>query len=369
MYTKEQYSKDLLFIEKIDRLISRKIQFFAYFFALAACLAAHILYLVLFTVAGIKEMAIFNIFSVLFYSLTIVLVSRVRERIYLVYAALAEIIIHASVATACVGWVPDFGMFLLMIIPIAFLMPGKNKKAPFVIMLASILLYGVLKYLYRDSGFTVYNIDNTSYATVFYIINILVGSFVLVYVTTIYTFINLYNESRLRVQNEQLRIMASTDPLTQLSNRREMNRKLTEICLKSRESGKKYVVGIGDIDNFKNVNDTYGHDYGDIVLSAVAEVITGNLPPSGSAARWGGEEFLFVIPDSDIGEGMTCADRILEEIRRHEFKHEDAGFNVTMTIGICEGLPDDIVDKVVSRADSRLYKGKRNGKDHAEYTD
>ncbi|WP_303805682.1 GGDEF domain-containing protein [Ruminococcus flavefaciens] len=369
MYTKENYEKDLGFIEKMDHLVSRRIEFIAYFFALAACLAAHILYFFLFLNAGVKNMAIFNVFSVLFYALTIILIKKVKNKLLLAYAALAEIIIHASLATICVGWVPDFGMFLLMIIPIAFLMPNKNKKAPFVVMFTSILLYGVLKYIYRDHNYTVYNIDNTAFASVFYFINIFIGSFVLVYATTIYTFMNRYTECKLRVQNEQLRIMASVDPLTKLSNRRAMHRNLTEICEKSRETGRNYVLGIGDIDNFKQVNDTYGHDFGDCVLSTVAEVISDNLPDSGCAARWGGEEFLFVIPDEELEKGRLFSDKIVTLISQQQFVKDDTTFSVTMTIGICEGAPDDIIDKVISQADKRLYKGKRNGKNHTEYTD
>jgi hypothetical protein len=197
MYTKEKYEKDILFIERIERLISRRIEFLAYFFALSACLAAHTLYLVLFYMAGIKDMVIFNVFSILFYASTIVLVKRVKEKLNLVYASIAEIIVHASAATACVGWTSDFGMFLLMVIPIAYLMPNKNKKAPFIVMGVSIILYGILKYIYRDPGYTVYNIENTPYETVFYAINISIGSFVLIYVTTIYTYMNRYTECRL----------------------------------------------------------------------------------------------------------------------------------------------------------------------------
>ena len=369
MYTKEKYENDLKFIGKIDQLVSRRIEFLAYFFALAACLAAHILYLFLFLKAGVKNMAIFNVFSILFYAFTIVMVKKVNNKLILAYAALAEIIIHAALATICVGWVPDFGMFLLMIIPIAFLMPNKNRKAPFVVMFVSIFLYGVLKYIYRDNNYTVYNIDDTVFASVFYFINIFIGSFVLVYATTIYTFMNRYTECKLRVQNEQLRIMASIDPLTKLNNRREMHKHLSEISAESKATGQKYLLGIGDIDDFKTINDTYGHDLGDSVLMAVADVIADKLPQNGYAARWGGEEFLFVIPDENIEQGRIFADKVIRAISQQKFHKDDASFSVTMTIGICEGAPDDNVDDVINCADSRLYKGKRNGKNHTEYTD
>ena len=83
----------------------------------------------------------------------------------------------------------------------------------------------------------------------------------------------------------------------------------------------------------------------------------------------GGEEFLFIIPESDIEVGRQSAETIIALIGGRTFTCGDKSFSVTMTIGICEGAPDDIIDKVISQADKRLYKGKRNGKNHTEYTD
>ena len=364
-----QYQKDLKFIEKIDSMTSKNIEFFAYFIGLASCFAVHILYFTMFAVNGIREMAYFNIFSILFYAVCILLIRKVKVKITIVYAAIAEIIIHASLATVCVGWGPDFGMFLLMIIPITFLMPNKQKNIPFVFMFSSLLLYGVLRYIYNDPNSSVYDLEHTKIGLIFYVINIFIGTFVLVYATTIYTIMDRYTECMLRVQNEQLRIMALVDPLTRLSNRRAMGENLKLVSSGSQQSGKKYVIGLGDIDNFKKVNDTYGHDYGDTVLSEVALILTEKIPENGYAARWGGEEFLFVIPESEVMDGFECAESIISSVRSHRFVKGKTEFFVTMTFGVCEGCPDDDVDKIISCADKRLYKGKNNGKNHTEYTD
>ena len=364
-----QYQKDLKFIEKIDSLTSKNIEFFAYFIGLASCFAVHILYFTMFAVNGIREMAYFNIFSILFYAVCILLIRKVKVKITIVYAAIAEIIIHASLATICVGWGPDFGMFLLMIIPITFLMPNKQKNIPFIFMFSSLLLYGVLRYIYNDPNSSVYDLEHTKIGLIFYVINIFIGTFVLVYATTIYTIMDRYTECMLRVQNEQLRIMALVDPLTRLSNRRAMGENLKLVSSGSQQSGKKYVIGLGDIDNFKKINDTYGHDYGDTVLSEVALILTEKIPENGYAARWGGEEFLFVIPESEVMDGFECAESIISSVRSHRFVKGKTEFFVTMTFGVCEGCPDDDVDKIISCADKRLYKGKNNGKNHTEYTD
>ncbi len=364
-----QSEKDLQFIDKADRLTKQGIEFIAYFIGLVSCLAVHILYFAMFAINGIKVMMYFNIFSVLFYAVAIILVKLVKEKLNLVYWSLAEIIVHAFVATWCIGLRADFIMFLLMIIPIAFLMPNKNKAIPFVIMIVSVFLYGYAHLNFQDPGRVHYNVQSRTMEHWFYVINIIIGAFVMIYVTAIYTALNIYTESKLRTQHEQLRIMACVDPLTHLSNRRAIWDDLKRIYSESRESGKNYVIGLGDIDHFKKVNDTYGHDRGDEVLTAVAEMIKEKIPEGGCVARWGGEEFLFVLPAAGVQEGSNCAEQILKTLREYRFSDGEKEFFVTMTFGICEGAKDENLEQIISRADQRLYKGKNNGRDHVEYTD
>jgi diguanylate cyclase (GGDEF)-like protein len=365
MYREEQYNRDLRFVEKIDKMASPRLEFLLYFCAFIACLIAHVCYLMLFAMAGAKIMVIFNIFSVAFYAVLIPLTWKTKDKNLLVYATIAEIIAHAVVATMCVGLLSNFAMFLLMLIPLAFLMPNTYKQAPFAVLFLNVPLYGILNYYYSNAAHVLYDIVGTSYQTIFYIINIIVGSFVLIYISIIFTIMNSYNECKLRMQTKQLKDMATTDPLTKLNNRRAMNLKLAEVSI----SSEKYVIGIGDIDNFKHVNDTYGHDMGDEVLKDVAKTIEETLPDNGTAGRWGGEEFIFVIPDRDITEGKVIADKILKNISDMVFEHEGKTFSVTMTIGICEGVKDTSIDNMITRADARLYKGKNSGKNHTEFAD
>ena len=353
MSANEQYNKDLRFIEKIDSWLDRRYDHSAFIFSFAACLLAHVMYLLLFWSAGVNFMAFFNVFSVLFYVVMFLVINYVKDKITLVYATIAEIIVHAAAATVCVGLASNFAMLLLM--------PNKNKYAPFVVMVVAVTLYGILCFVIKDPSRGCYDLSGTNFPMVFYIINIVVGSVVLIYAAILFTIINTYRECRLRIQTEQLKIMASTDPLTKLNNRREIQKTLNEV------SSGNYIIGIGDIDDFKYVNDTYGHDMGDVVLASVAELIGSAIPDKARAARWGGEEFLFVIPDADIEEGRRCADGIIERIRAKKFTSGGKEFSVTMTIGICLGTPEDTVDKIISQADERLYKGKQSGKNQTVF--
>ncbi len=367
MNQNEQYIKDIRFIEKTQKLLSRDIEFTAYFLAFAACGLAHVMYLVLFAMAGVKFMVCFNIFSVLFYIAVVLLAKKVKDKTILVYLSLIEIVVHAAAATMCVGLGPNFCMFMLMIIPLAFLMPHKNANAPFVVLFVSLPIYGTLNFIYNDSHNVPYSLEGTPYQLIFYVINIIVGAAVLVYVAVIYSYIHRYKECQFRVQTEQLRVMATTDPLTKLNNRRAINMKMDEICRRSDLT--KYVIGLCDVDDFKVVNDTYGHDMGDEVLAEVARIISTNLPDNAYASRWGGEEFLFIIPEKGLEEGRVNSDAIIESLRKREFKFGDKSFFVTMTIGICEGKPSDNIEKVIKVADDRLYKGKLSGKNHTQYGD
>jgi len=369
MYTEQDYNRDLNMIKKVDTMISDKWEIVAYFVGMTACLAAHVMYLILFAVNGINIMAVFNIFSVLFYVLMILLVLRVKNRVDLVYASIIEIIVHAAVATMCVGWEPDFGMFLLMIISMAFLMPNKTRKIPFLIMAISLTIYGIERFIFQGPEDTIYNIEQEPIARVLFIINIVIGVFVLVYVSVIYSVLDQYTRATLRVQTEKLRIAASVDPLTKLFNRRAMNEELKKNTSESEAAGLSYVIGIGDIDDFKHVNDTFGHDFGDIVLSRVAELLKENFPEKCRIARWGGEEFLVLIPAVTMEEGLPDFEKVVQTIRDHTFVFVGSVLHVTMTFGVCEASSGADVDKVISRADKRLYKGKNNGKNHVEYTD
>ena len=362
MYTDQQYKKDLEFIEKIDKNVSSKVVFFLYFFPLIACLAAHVLYLVLFNLADIHSMVKFNIGSVSFYALLIIFARFFKEKLNLVYASMIEIILHAVAATVCVGLKPDFCMFLLMIIPLAFLVPNKKKYIPFIIMFISVPSYGILRFIYLIPGRERYDMNDSSYTTVFYVINILVGSFVLIYVAMIFTGMHRYNDCKARIQNEQLRTLASTDPLTKLNNRREMGRILNDIVNISRVYGTDYIVGICDIDDFKKVNDSLGHDCGDVVLKEIARVLTSLTRENDFLCRWGGEEFLILLNQIERNTAKEIAERFRAKISEAEIRYKDTVLSVTMTFGVSDARESDSYESMFRLADNRLYEGKENGK-------
>jgi two-component system cell cycle response regulator len=170
---------------------------------------------------------------------------------------------------------------------------------------------------------------------------------------------------RLR-HNVQLSLeMAITDQLTGLHNRRYMSRHLNTLIDNAKKSGKPIAFLILDIDYFKAVNDSHGHDMGDEVLREFAKRISANVRGIDLACRYGGEEFVVVMPDTDMELACTVAERLRRSVEEAPFNISRAphGLNITISIGIAgsEG-PDDSAEALLHRADQALYRAKRDGR-------
>jgi two-component system cell cycle response regulator len=170
---------------------------------------------------------------------------------------------------------------------------------------------------------------------------------------------------RLR-HNVQLSLeMAITDQLTGLHNRRYMSRHLDNLLANARKNERPLAFVIMDIDHFKNVNDTYGHDIGDEVLKEFASRIAANVRGIDLACRYGGEEFVVVMPDTDVAFAYSIAERLRQTVEANPVKISRAPsqLSITISIGIAkmEGA-DDSAEALLHRADQALYRAKRSGR-------
>ena len=175
-------------------------------------------------------------------------------------------------------------------------------------------------------------------------------------------------EQKLIQYNEKLHFQASIDPLTGLLNRRSMREYLEKSC---DDYGKRKIenlsVAIGDIDFFKRVNDTYGHECGDIVLKNLAAIFKEEIQKCGKVSRWGGEEFLFVFNNLNGDEALVFLEELREKLKRMTIPYKDEMIKVTMTFGLSEFDFQRGIDYSVSEADGKLYKGKETGRDRIVY--
>lgn len=164
----------------------------------------------------------------------------------------------------------------------------------------------------------------------------------------------------LEERTHQLEKQANTDPLTEIDNRRKFIQ-LTENELKRYLRHKhNFTVLMLDIDDFKKVNDSFGHNVGDVVIKTVANMINDTLRESDCFARWGGEEFIIMLPESSLKGGCRVAEKIVSLIANHSF---DKVGTVTISIGLTTTIESDSdIDQIIKRADEALYKAKAAGK-------
>ena len=160
-----------------------------------------------------------------------------------------------------------------------------------------------------------------------------------------------------------LRFQATTDPLTGLNNRLKFDRQLINEMLRAERYGTPLSMVIYDLDQFKRVNDTYGHQVGDEVLIEVSRVVSEQIRKTDFLARWGGEEFAILVPQGDAEAAYRLAKSLRNAIEDHDFGQAGA---VTCSFGIAEALPGETADSLLARADAALYRAKINGRNRVE---
>lgn len=167
---------------------------------------------------------------------------------------------------------------------------------------------------------------------------------------------------QLNEANAGLLQAAITDPLTNLANRRNMVDRIREEAARAQRNNGQFALCMADIDNFKSINDTYGHDCGDHVLANVAGVLKATLREQDILARWGGEEFLILMPETRLEQARIAAERLRTAVEGAAISYEGTQLALTMTFGVASYDQEDGVDGSIRRADAALYLGKSKGR-------
>jgi two-component system cell cycle response regulator len=163
--------------------------------------------------------------------------------------------------------------------------------------------------------------------------------------------------------------MAVTDGLTGLYNRHFLNNHLTNMVRQALSDGKNLSVMIMDMDHFKMVNDTYGHDIGDRVLKQLAQIILKTSRATDLVARFGGEEFVILMPETDDNAALNGANRVREAVESTPFVIDNEGGTIqkTISIGVANIHPDgDSAESIMKRADEALYSAKHGGRNQVK---
>lgn len=174
-------------------------------------------------------------------------------------------------------------------------------------------------------------------------------------------------QSYLRIQelSDQFEQQARQDPLTHLPNRRGMKCHLEYEHNRSLRSKLPMSIMLCDIDHFKSVNDQFGHDAGDAVLIQIADTFRKALRKQDLVARWGGEEFLFLLPETNVNDALIIAEKVRKKVQNSDFHHQNRKITATVSIGLGEVSEATPVEQTINLADQALYHAKSGGRNRS----
>ena len=332
----------------------------------------HLILTILFYRIGVDFLCIYNAAVVLFYIVTAIITGKVYRYTYIFIATFIEVLLHSMIASLMLGWNWGFMTYTLGLIPmsfyIAYTIPyfKQNFRIPFIssgIVLVCYLF--VREFCVYEGSLINVNIPEHLVDRVF-LFNIMLTFGFLWAVALLFSLEVYYMQHHLESENMSLEQLANYDPLTKLMNRRSMDAYLRDAVDRAKELNEPFCVIMADIDDFKKVNDTYGHAAGDMVLEEASRVILDNVRSNDSVCRWGGEEILILIRSSkDVA--VSVAQRICRDIASCRVNTERERLAITITMGVTQFREKDDVESVVERADKCMYTGKRRGKNQVVY--
>jgi len=335
------------------------------------CAAIHFLFLALMLVGKLDAMAFVNFLVTIFYVMMGLILAPKESYKYktMFIMAFVEVETNAVISSILLGGEFGFMIYTLPLIPGAFYlahtwpMEAKNKYGISLIPSISTCIVGVM---YVVVDIVNHNVpvlfsgeDVDKIRPVFHYFNILIAIILLLAFSLLFALEVRYIQKLLNDENSRLGEIASRDPLTKAYNRRALYNMINaEIAT---EDALKFGLIILDVDDFKKVNDTYGHIIGDQVLVSIAKVIRESLREDDYFCRWGGEEFLLMIHGNENEFGIV-AERIRVGIEQQVFQAEEKEFSITATFGISQYQNGLQIRTLIDMADQKLYYGKKHGK-------
>ncbi|UAW99586.1 diguanylate cyclase [Halopseudomonas nanhaiensis] len=322
--------------------------------SMRCCLMAgsvDIAFFFIFHYLGSPILAWVNVASVAMYAVAYFALKRRRNRLAVLLIWL-EVLGHSALGTLLVGWHSGFHYYLLMFIPALF--AGTRS-----VRWAGISVF-CLWLFYIALSFTMRVVDPIQPIPA----NALAGLhlFNLTVVFIMFSYLSVYYMMTVKQAHRVLRRMATTDPLTRLFNRRHMIELAARDISGNDRHSPQLAILLMDVDHFKQLNDRFGHDLGDRVLCELSSVIKDAVREKDYVGRWGGEEFLAVLPDSDSSQAGMIAERVRAAVDEFDWSRLGLDTAVTLSIGVSHLVPGESFNECVARADSALYISKDSGR-------
>ncbi len=337
------------------------------FVALTGCISAiQIVILVLraFNVMGLEKYSSLGMITILgFGVLSSFILTRIRRRAEITNrtTVLTIVIMTMHIVLLLIGAHYTFEMFkngtftFSFFLILAFFVSMSHVRWPYISAVLLVIIFAIMAYIIQIR-YEVPPDFNLDVMTTFILV-------VLVGVATVLNY-NKYqkiyvNENDIKDMNERLTELSEKDMLTGIYNRRKIAEKLGEFVNHAQRYKTDFSVVMIDIDKFKKINDKHGHSAGDYVLKEITKILNENLRESDVFGRWGGEEFIMLLPNSDEKAAFAMVDRMRDIIQNHEFN--DIG-KVTFSAGICGFRQKYTEDNMVDKADFALYLSKQLGR-------
>lgn len=315
----------------------------------------HFVFLLFYMVFPLPILVLINIGSLVIYLFAFLLIIKGHSALSLLLVSI-EVSIYCLLNVYLIGWSAGTQWFIpstMLLCQLTYSIGKKNLLA--LVSIMGLALGGC--YILRCSTLPVYTDYNVDFIVLINIIIVVGGTLTAFHFTEIGSLVTeLYYMQRI----DNLSSDAYVDALTGLWNRRYGTKKLDELV--SNPAVTTFSVAMIDVDFFKNVNDTHGHPFGDIVLKHLSDSIVKHFRSEDIAIRWGGEEFIVVFPNVSGQIMFPKMDLLRKDIEKDTIACKDISVKITITIGISEYRSGQDVDSVIEQSDIALYYGKNNGR-------
>lgn len=315
----------------------------------------HMSYVVAFSFLMFRGAAVYNIGSVIFYLIMMALVKRNLYRI-VVSAIHVEVCLFVSVCTIAGGWEMGFFLILIALSTLVYFCPFEHAFIPYLFSGLEIVVFFALR-LYTAGHEPLNELPEGFSALFLFMYNAIAGFVIILYACFTSKVSAAVTRKALIAENKNLSDQANHDYLTGLLSRRSFLKWMEE------HTDEVQLVMIGDIDDFKHVNDTYGHACGDYILGTVANLMRKYCGKDARICRWGGEEFLFLFHGISYDKALEQIRELRDAIRAYDFIFEGQVIHITLTFGLSKVVKGDNILENVDSADVRMYEGKQRGKD------
>jgi len=306
----------------------------------------------LFFFLGILPLTILNIFSTAFY--LIILFSFKENKDFYIIFTYIEIISFSLISDLFTGGAFFYIFYVVgMISAVCYLLPPKKKMKHLFQSIG--IIFAIAIFIIRIKGICLFPqyttiVDRHKNAIGF--LNLAITLFTLFYISNLYIF-------EINEANDKLAYCSDHDLLTGLFNRRFFE----HIMLRNKtENENNYTIAIFDIDDFKKINDTYGHQAGDCVLQTLSKILGDFSASDYVNVRWGGEEFVLYMPATDELKAYEHLEKLRKIVEDTTIEYEKLKIKITVTVGMSTGTDLTNYESVIRQADDKLYDGKRNGK-------